>query len=307
MWATLGGMTNPVEVSGLVKSYAGRRAVDGVDLSIGAGEVFALLGPNGAGKTTIVEILEGFRRRDAGEVHVLGVDPAQGDLAWRDRLGLVLQASTGLDLLTVRECVASTARVYSRARDVDEVIAAVGLTDRSGDRIGKLSGGQRRRVDVALGIVGSPELLFLDEPTTGFDPQARRDFWALIESLADGGTTILLTTHYLDEAEHLADRVGIIAAGTLVALDTPANLGGRASSEATVTWKEDGERHQQRTAEPTAYVAALAARLGGEVPSLTITRPSLEDTYLSLIGPYLVAPEEDPTREPAVGVGAGAR
>ena len=283
-------MHSPIHVRGLRKAYGSRAAVDGIDLTVASGEVFALLGPNGAGKTTTVEILEGFRERDAGEVRVLGEDPQTAGLRWRDRLGIVLQASTGLDLVTPREALASTAKVYSRPRDVEEVIAAVGLTDKADDRIGKLSGGQRRRVDVALGIVGAPELLFLDEPTTGFDPQARRDFWGLIESLAEGGTTILLTTHYLDEAEHLADRVGVIAAGRMLALDTPANLGGRASSQATVTWEDEaGTRHTERTSTPTELVTQLAARHGGEVPKLTVTRPSLEDTYLSLIAPHVAA------------------
>jgi ABC-2 type transport system ATP-binding protein len=291
-------MDAPIHVSGLRKAYGTRAAVDGIDLDNQRGEVFALLGPNGAGKTTTVEILEGFRERDAGEVIVLGEDPQTAGLRWRDRLGIVLQSSTGLDLITPREALATTAKVYSRARDVDEVIAAVGLSDKADDRIGKLSGGQRRRVDVGLGIVGSPELLFLDEPTTGFDPQARRDFWELIQSLAGGGTTILLTTHYLDEAEHLADRVGVIAAGRMLALDTPANLGGRASSRATVTWEDEaGTRHTERTSTPTQLVAQLAARHGGEVPKLTVTRPSLEDTYLSLIAPHLDTPTEDVTLE----------
>jgi ABC-2 type transport system ATP-binding protein len=291
-------MDAPIHVSGLRKAYGTRAAVDGIDLDIQRGEVFALLGPNGAGKTTTVEILEGFRERDAGEVIVLEEDPQTAGLRWRDRLGIVLQSSTGLDLITPREALATTAKVYSRARDVDEVIAAVGLSDKADDRIGKLSGGQRRRVDVGLGIVGSPELLFLDEPTTGFDPQARRDFWELIQSLAGGGTTILLTTHYLDEAEHLADRVGVIAAGRMLALDTPANLGGRASSRATVTWEDEaGTRHTERTSTPTQLVAQLAARHGGEVPKLTVTRPSLEDTYLSLIAPHLDTPTEDVTLE----------
>jgi ABC-2 type transport system ATP-binding protein len=259
-----------------------------------------LLGPNGAGKTTTVEILEGFRRRDGGEVRVLGTDPEAADLAWRNRIGIVLQTSTGLDLLTPREAVAGTARVYRTPRGVDEVLAAVGLEDKADDRIGKLSGGQRRRLDVGLGIVGRPELLFLDEPTTGFDPQARRDFWDLIRSLADGGTTILLTTHYLDEAEHLADRVGVIAAGRMLALDTPANLGGRASSEATVSWEEGGTRRTERTGLPTQYVAKLSARLGGEVRGLTVTRPSLEDTYLSLIAPHLDGAAHQPAPRPAL-------
>jgi len=280
-------MDNPISVRGLRKTYGDRVAVDTVDLEVERGEVFALLGPNGAGKTTTVEVLEGFRRRDAGEVRVLGTDPADADLTWRNRIGIVLQTSTGLDLITPREALASTAKVYRSPRDVDEVIAAVALEDKADDRVGKLSGGQRRRLDVALGIVGDPELLFLDEPTTGFDPQARRDFWELIHSLADGGTTILLTTHYLDEAEQLADRVGVIAAGRMLAVDTPANLGGRASSEATVSWQEGGAHRSERTPVPTQYVSALSARLGGEVPGLTVSRPSLEDTYLSLITPHL--------------------
>ena len=276
-------MATPIHVAGLQKAYGSRAAVDGIDLDIQRGEVFALLGPNGAGKTTTVEILEGFRRRDAGEVRVLGDDPQTAGLRWRDRLGIVLQSSTGLDLITPREALASTAKVYSRARDVDEVIAAVGLTDKAGDRIGKLSGGQRRRVDVALGIVGSPELLFLDEPTTGFDPQARRDFWELIESLAHGGTTILLTTHYLDEAEALADRLAVIAAGTLVAEGTPATLGGRAGAGATVEWVGPNGRESEQTSDPAAVITRLTAA-GIDLTSLTVTRPSLEDTYLTLIG-----------------------
>jgi ABC-2 type transport system ATP-binding protein len=219
---------------------------------------------------------------------VLGTDPQGAGLAWRDRVGIVLQSSGGLDLLTPREALASTAKVFSRPRDVDEVIASVGLQDKADSRIVGLSGGQRRRLDVGLGIVGRPELLFLDEPTTGFDPQARRDFWDLIRDLATGGTTILLTTHYLDEAEHLADRVGVIAAGRLLACDTPAALGGRSAEEATVAWEEDGIRRSVRSAVPTADVTRLAARFpGGEVPGLTVTRPTLEDTYLALIAPHL--------------------
>jgi len=287
-------MDAPIRVTGLRKTYGTRHAVDGLDLQIEQGEIFALLGPNGAGKTTTVEILEGFRQRDGGTVSVLGADPEAGGRSWRDRIGIVLQGSTGLDLITPREALGSTAKVYRHPRDVDDVLDAVGLTDKADDRVGRLSGGQRRRLDVALGIVGGPELLFLDEPTTGFDPQARRDFWGLIDALADGGTTILLTTHYLDEAEHLADRVGVIAAGRMLALDTPANLGGRASSEATVSWEDEtGTRHTQRTGTPTELVTRLAVRHGGEVPSLTVTRPSLEDTYLSLISPHLAQSEPE--------------
>jgi len=281
-------MTTAITIRGLAKQYGDHRAVDGLDLDIHEGEVFALLGPNGAGKTTTVEILEGFRSRDGGEVTVLGTDPQGAPRRWRNRIGIVLQTTGGLDLLTPREALASTAKVYRDPRDVDEVVSAVGLSDKADARIVGLSGGQRRRLDVGLGIVGRPELLFLDEPTTGFDPQARRDFWDLIRSLADDGTTILLTTHYLDEAEQLADRVGVIAAGRLLALDTPTALGGRQGEEATVSWEEAGERRWVRTATPTAEVARLAARSpGGEVPELTVTRPSLEDTYLTLIAPHL--------------------
>ena len=276
-----------ITIRGLRKTYGGRAAVDGLDLDIRTGEVFALLGPNGAGKTTTVEILEGFRHRDEGEVAVLGTDPHGAGLAWRNKIGIVLQSSGGLDLLTPREAVATTAKAYSNPRDVDDVLASVGLEPKADSRIVGLSGGQRRRLDVALGIVGRPELLFLDEPTTGFDPQARRDFWELIRSLSGEGTTILLTTHYLDEAEQLADRVGVVAAGTLLALDTPSALGGRGAEQATVTWEEDGARRTLRTDTPTVDVAGLAARFGGEVPGLTVTRPTLEDTYLSLITPHL--------------------
>jgi ABC-2 type transport system ATP-binding protein len=290
-------MDTAIRIRGLVKAYDSLHAVDGLDLDIHAGEVFALLGPNGAGKTTTVEILEGFRDRDEGEVSVLGTDPHRAPRRWRDRIGIVLQTSGGLDLLTPREVLSSTARAYRTPRRVDEVLDAVGLAEKADDRIVGLSGGQRRRLDVGLGIVGDPELLFLDEPTTGFDPQARREFWELIRSLATGGTTILLTTHYLDEAEHLADRVGVIAGGRLLALDTPANLGGRRREQATVTWEEEGARRSIRTDSPTAEVARLAARFPAEVPELTVTRPSLEDTYLGLISPHV--PHHTPTEVPA--------
>ena len=281
-----------ISIRGLVKTYGDKHAVDGLDLDIETGEVFALLGPNGAGKTTTVEILEGFRTADAGEVSVLGSDPHTANRLWRNRIGIVLQTSSGLDLLTPREILASTAHTYANPRRVDEVIAAVGLEEKADVRIAGLSGGQRRRLDVGLGIVGRPELLFLDEPTTGFDPQARRDFWGLIHTLSSEGTTILLTTHYLDEAEHLADRVGVIAGGRLLALDTPANLGGRASEEATVAWTEDGRRQSLRTPTPTLEVSRLADRFGGEVPELVVSRPSLEDTYLTLIAPHVTESDE---------------
>ena len=241
------------------------------------------------------EIAEGFRPRDAGEVRVLGTDPQGAGLEWRNRVGIVLQSTGGLDLLTPREALASTAKAYSRPRDVDDVLASVGLEDKADSRIVGLSGGQRRRLDVALGIVGRPELLFLDEPTTGFDPQARRDFWGLIRSLAAEGTTILLTTHYLDEAETLADRVGVIAAGRLLAVDTP---GRRSVAAAPRRRRSRGRRtasgaaSRRRRRRPTCV--QLASRMpGGEVPALTVTRPSLEDTYLALIAPHVKHPDDD--------------
>ena len=273
-----------VRIRGLVKRYGERNAVDGLDLDIRAGEVFALLGPNGAGKTTTIEILEGYRRRDGGEVAVLGVDPARGDLTWRSRVGIVLQSSVENAELTVAEMVTHFAGYYPASRDVDEVIAAVGLQEKRDARVRSLSGGQRRRLDVALGIIGSPELLFLDEPTTGFDPQARRAFWELVRGLRGDGTTILLTTHYLDEAQALADRVGIINGGRLLAVDTPDRLGGRMAHRARVRWSDGSGTHDEVTDTPTRLVTELAARFGGEVPELQVVRPSLEDVYLGMIG-----------------------
>ncbi|GGK19046.1 ABC transporter [Pilimelia terevasa] len=274
-----------VAVRGLRRSYGDRVAVDGVDLQVRTGEVVALLGPNGAGKTTTVEILEGYRRRDAGQVRVLGADPATAGAAWRARLGIVLQSTGEFDDLTVAEVVGHFAGLYPRAQDPAEVVARVGLADSGRRRTRTLSGGQKRRLDVALGIVGRPELLFLDEPTTGFDPQARREFWELIRGLAGAGTTILLTTHYLDEAEALADRVAVIAAGRIVEVAAPADLGGRRDAPAVVAWRDPAEGARRReTHTPAALVAELAAAYGGEVPGLTVSRPSLEDTYLRMIG-----------------------
>jgi ABC-2 type transport system ATP-binding protein len=274
-----------VSVHGLRKTYGERTAVDGVDLDIPRGEVFALLGPNGAGKTTTVEILEGYRSRDAGDVSVLGFDPAAATPQWRARVGIVLQSVTDLSELTVAETVGHFAGYYPRPRDPDEVIATVGLTDSATQRTRLLSGGQRRRLDVALGILGRPELLFLDEPTTGFDPAARRQFWDLVEDLAREGTTILLTTHYLEEAERLADRVAVIASGRIVEVAEPAALGGRQHAEATVSWTDpDGSRRSVRTIEPTRTVSELAATFVGEVPGLSVTRPTLEDVYLEMVG-----------------------
>ncbi|MEV8513144.1 ABC transporter ATP-binding protein [Dactylosporangium sp. NPDC051484] len=271
-------------VRGLHKRYGKAVAVDGVDLDVRAGEVFALLGPNGAGKTTTVEILEGFRKRTSGDVRVLGVDPQQGDTDWRARVGVVLQSTGEFDDLTAREVVHHFANYYPAAADPDEIITRVGLAEKQHARTRTLSGGQKRRLDVALGIVGRPELLFLDEPTTGFDPEARREFWGLIRDLARVGTTILLTTHYLDEAEALADRVGVLAGGKLVAVDTPDRLGGRGEGGVTVGWLGPDGPVTERTEAPTALVARLAETFGGEVPGLTVTRPSLEDVYLRMIG-----------------------
>jgi ABC-2 type transport system ATP-binding protein len=298
-----------ISVRGLRKSYGDNLAVGGLDLDVRRGEVFALLGPNGAGKTTTVEILEGYRQRDAGEVSVLGVDPertfgggrgrpARSSTAtghpdprnWRARVGIVLQGTGEFDELTVAEVVHHFAAFYPAPDDPDKVIARVGLAGKANARTHTLSGGQKRRLDVALGIVGQPELLFLDEPTTGFDPEARREFWELIRDLAAAGTTIVLTTHYLDEAEALADRVGVIAAGRLIEVATPAQLGNRQDALTTVSWRTpQGTLERAETATPTAFVAELATRSGtagadGEVPGLTVTRPTLEDIYLRMIG-----------------------
>ena len=283
----LGRMTtqsSAVVVRGLSKRYGDHQAVAGVDLDIRGGEIFALLGPNGAGKTTCVEILEGYRDRDGGEVSVLGVDPARADAHWKARIGIVLQSTKDLSELTPAEALATCAAYYPAPRPVDEVLDLVGLTDKRKTRSDQLSGGQRRRLDVGLGILGNPELLFLDEPTTGFDPEARRQFWGLIESLRDLGTTILLTTHYLDEAERLADRVGVIADGRIVAVDTPTDLGGRGSAEATVSWRGPNGPERTSTAVPTKVVYDLAESFGGEIPELMVSRPTLEDVYLDMIG-----------------------
>ena len=278
---------NVIEVQGLRKSYADTKAVDGIDLSIAQGEIFALLGPNGAGKTTTVEILEGFRTADSGLISVLGFDPSQrgtGARIWRNRIGIVLQSTSDSGDLTVEETLSHFAKYYSAPRDVEEVITSVGLDEKRSALIRTLSGGQRRRLDVGLGIIGSPELLFLDEPTTGFDPEARRAFWALIQSLRKGGTTILLTTHYLDEADALADRVAVITQGKILEVSTPSQLGGRASAKARVQWKADGVMREEMTDNPTEVVKKLAAQFPGEVPELQVLRPSLEDVYLSMIG-----------------------
>ncbi|MFE0177903.1 ABC transporter ATP-binding protein [Streptomyces sp. NPDC059002] len=274
-----------VRVRGLRKRYGDITAVDGVDLEIGPGEVFGLLGPNGAGKSTTVEILQGNRLRDGGDVTVLGADPGAAGRDWRSRVGIVWQDESAPAELTVLETVRHFARYYPRPRDPDEVIALVGLQEKAASRIKALSGGQRRRLDVALGVIGGPELLLLDEPTTGFDPAARRQFWTLIRALADEGTTIVLTTHYLEEAEALAHRLAVIAKGRVVAEGEPAALRRQFGTEATVEWTgADGTPRAERTATPTRTVAELTRAFDGEIPDLRIRRPTLEDVYLRLTG-----------------------
>jgi len=273
-----------IRTRGLRKTYKDNVALDVVDLDVEQGEIFALLGPNGAGKTTLTEILEGFRDRDGGEIDVLGEDPGKATLAWRTRVGIVLQESQDYAQLTVHEVLTHFASFYPDARRPDDLIHAVGLDGNEGKRAVQLSGGQRRRLDVALGLIGRPELLFLDEPTTGFDPEVRRQFWELISDLRDEGTTIMLTTHYLDEAEHLADRVGVIAKGNIMDVETPARLGGRHLAKSVVSWTDGDGVHSLESANPTQTVVELAARFGGDVPNLSVKRPSLEDIYLRMIG-----------------------
>lgn len=275
---------NVVEVENLRKTYrGGLEALRGVGFDIRRGETFALLGPNGAGKSTVIEILEGYRDRTSGEVRVLGVDPRHGGLDWKARLGIVLQNTGEAPTASVRELLAHFASFYPHPRNVDEVIAAVGLSEKAKVSVRKLSGGQRRRVDVALGIVGRPELLFLDEPTTGFDPEVRRQFWDLIRELQGEGTTILLTTHYLDEAAELAERAAILVGGQITSVGRIDELGGPEARVPFVRWREGGEVREERTQDPGAVVAALTARLG-EPERLEVVRPSLEDVYLSFLG-----------------------
>lgn len=279
-----------VSVRDLRKSYGRFTALHGVTFDIARGETFALLGPNGAGKSTTIEILEGYRDRTGGEATVLGIDPQHGGLDWKARLGIVLQSTGESGAVTVREQLTHFAGFYPNPRDVDELIAAVGLESKAKTLIRKLSGGQRRRVDVALGIVGNPELLFLDEPTTGFDPESRRQFWGLIRSLKDTGTSILLTTHYLDEAAQLGDRAGIIAGGTLINIGTIDAIGGAEARVPIVRWRDGNAVREERTTEPGRVVAALMAS-GREPDDLEVVRPSLEDVYLGLVSTYEAAHE----------------
>ncbi|HEX5173996.1 MAG TPA: ABC transporter ATP-binding protein [Gaiellaceae bacterium] len=274
-----------IEVSGLRKAYGNLEAVRGVDFAIDEGEVFGLLGPNGAGKTTTVEILEGYRRRDAGEVRVLGHDPQRPGADFRQRIGVVLQQSELWPNLTVRETHAIFGGYYEAPRDVDEVIALVGLEEKRDARVKTLSGGQKRRLDLGIALVGDPDLVFLDEPTTGFDPAARRAAWEMIRSLRSLGKTVLLTTHYLDEAEQLADRVAVLREGVIASIGTPRELT-TTDLEVEIRYRRNGEEILVRTSEPTRVLHELtteALARGEELERLEVRRPTLEDVYLTLV------------------------
>ena len=296
-----------ISVRNLHKNYGGHDAVAGIDLEVHASEVFAFLGPNGAGKTTAVEILEGFRTATSGEVRVLGTDPRHAGRAWRNRIGVVLQESEPEPELTARECLRLYGGYYDRPRPIDETLALVGLAESADKRVKQLSGGQRRRLDVALALIGDPEVLFLDEPTTGFDPSARRAAWSVIAGLRDLGKTILLTTHYMDEAEHLADRIAVIARGQIIAAGTPATLGGRDRAQSQITFslpdgasldtlpsavrdamgEASGRTVSLRTPAPAGVLYALTAwavQSGYQLDDIEVRRPSLEDIYLQLTG-----------------------
>ena len=279
-------MPNAIVVSDLTKSYGSVEALRGVSFEVAEGEVFGLLGPNGAGKTTTIEILEGYRRRDGGDATVLGHDPGSSPRELRERIGVVLQHSELQPLLTVRETHLMYAGYYAKPRDVDEVVELVGLAEKRDSRVKTLSGGQKRRLDLGIALVGDPDLVFLDEPTTGFDPAARRAAWEMIRSLRSLGKTILLTTHYLDEAQQLADRVAVLREGVIVSLGTPAELIGDAVTT-EIRFRRNGEQVVIETEEPTRALHELTAdalAAGRELEHLEVRRPTLEDVYLELVG-----------------------
>ena len=274
-----------ISVTDLRKSYGDFQALRGIGFDIREGEVFGLLGPNGAGKTTTVEILEGYRRRDTGSIEVLGFDPQRFEIGFRERIGVVLQQSQLLPNLTVAETHRIFAGYYEQPRDIDEVIQLVGLAEKRDARVRTLSGGQKRRLDLGLALVGDPDLVFLDEPTTGFDPAARRIAWDMIRSLRSLGKTVLLTTHYLDEAQELCDRVAVLREGLIVRIGTPAELRGT-SLETEIRYRKDGEDVVVRTLEPTRVLSELTAEAlaaGRELEGLEVRRPTLEDVYLELV------------------------
>ena len=293
---------NAIEVEGLVMRYGDFTAVDGVNLEVKEGEILAFLGPNGAGKTSTIETLEGFRQRSAGRVEVLGEDPESAPLSWRERVGIVLQESEPVPELTAAEAVRMQAGYYANSRNPDELLELVGLSDSAETRTRKLSGGQKRRLDLALALVGNPALVFLDEPTTGFDPSARRESWEMIDALRDLGSTVLLTTHYMDEAEHLADRIVVIAQGKIVARGTADDLAAQVKATTQITWspQSDGpeapaalgwKRTQTGAVIETDDVVPALAKLtswaldaGIDLPELNVARPTLEDVYLTLTG-----------------------